>query len=55
MIETKAAKRQAIDAALEEAAKGAFISEDAMNAWIESWDCENELPMPEADILPSNA
>lgn len=53
MLEAKAAKRQAIDAALEEAAKGAFISENAMNAWVDSWDSENELPMPEADILPS--
>lgn len=49
MLEAKEAKRQAIDAALEEAGKGAFISEKAMNAWIDSWDTANELPMPKAD------
>lgn len=52
MLEAKEAKRQAIDAALDEAEKGAFISEEAMNAWIDSWDSETELPVPKADILP---
>lgn len=43
-------------AALEaEADKGEFISEDAMTAWVESWDSEAELPPPQADIHPSKA
>ena len=52
MLEAKEAKRQTIDAALLEAGKGAFISDEAMNAWIDSWDSAAELPMPQAD-LPS--
>ena len=52
MVETKAAKRATIQAAVEEADKGAFISEQAMDAWIDSWDSEHELPMPSADITP---
>jgi predicted transcriptional regulator len=53
MLEAKAAKRAAIEAALEDAERGAFISQETMNAWIDSWDSENELPMPEADEVPS--
>ncbi len=53
MLEAKATKRAAIDAALAEAEQGRFISGDAMNAWIDSWDTEAELPMPKADIFPS--
>ena len=34
-----------------EADKGIFISEEAMTAWIESWDTENELPPPKPDIF----
>ena len=54
MLEAKEAKRHAIDAALEEAEKGVFISEDTISAWIDSWDSENELPVPGADILPAS-
>lgn len=49
MIAAKQAKRAAIDAALAEAEAGRFISQDAMNDWIESWDSEAELPMPRAE------
>lgn len=55
MVQAKAAKRQAIDAALNEADQGTFISQDAMNQWIESWGSDNELPMPEPDISASQA
>lgn len=50
MLEAKAAKRAAIDAALAEADQGTFISAEAMNAWIDTWDSDNELPTPKADI-----
>ena len=53
MLEAKATKRAAIDAALAEADEGRFISGEAMNAWIDSWDTEAELPMPKADIFPA--
>jgi predicted transcriptional regulator len=53
MLEAKAAKRAAIDAALAEAEAGRFISSNAMNAWIDSWDTEAELPMPKADVFPA--
>ncbi len=43
-------KRKAIRTAIAEAAEGAFISQDAMDAWISSWDTESELPPPEPDI-----
>lgn len=50
MVETKLAKRAAITAALEEADGGAFISQEAMNAWVDSWDTDDELPIPTADV-----
>ena len=43
-------KRKAIRTAIAEAAEGAFISQDAMDAWISSWDTESELPPPEPDV-----
>ncbi|WP_170424993.1 CopG family ribbon-helix-helix protein [Ruegeria arenilitoris] len=48
MLESKAAKRAAIDAAVEKADQGKFITADEMNAWIDSWDTENELSAPVA-------
>jgi predicted transcriptional regulator len=50
MLEAKAAKRAAINAAVADADQGKFISADAMNAWIDTWDSDNELPTPKADI-----
>jgi len=44
-------KRQMIEAAVAEADKGVFISEEKMDAWVNSWDTENELPMPEPDVF----
>lgn len=55
MLEAKAAKRAAIDAALEDAEQARFISTEAMNAWIDSWDSDNELPVPKADTAPDRA
>jgi predicted transcriptional regulator len=54
MLEAKAAKRAAIDSALEQAEQGRFVSSEAMNAWIDSWESENELPAPRADITPDS-
>ena len=53
MLAAKAAKREALAAAMAEAEKGVFISSDAVNAWLDSWDSPEELPVPQPDILPS--
>ena len=49
MLDAKAAKRAAIDAALEAAEQGQFIPAEVMNDWIASWDSDAETPPPEAD------
>jgi len=49
MLEARQAKRDAITVALQEAEKGRFISNEAMLAWIDSWDSDNEGPEPLAD------
>jgi predicted transcriptional regulator len=51
-LDKQAYKRESLRAAIEEADKGVFISEEAMDQWIDSWDSENELPPPEPDIFP---
>ena len=48
--EVRAEKRAAIRAAISEADEGAFISQDAMGAWIVTWNSDSELPPPKADI-----
>ncbi|MGB0695444.1 MAG: CopG family ribbon-helix-helix protein [Rhodospirillaceae bacterium] len=48
-VDSKAAKRAAIDAALAEAERGEFITQEAMNRWIDSWGTEEELPMPDVE------
>lgn len=52
MLRDRAEKREAIREAIAEADKGAFISQDAMDSWVSSWDTETELPPPEPDVLP---
>lgn len=52
MLDAKQAKRAAIDDALAQADQGRFISAEAVNAWMESWDTEDERPVPEPDITP---
>ncbi|NUH65493.1 hypothetical protein HTT03_09365 [Sulfitobacter sp. S0837] len=50
MLEAKTAKRTAIRAALERADQGKFISAEAMNDWIDTWDTKDEVSAPRADI-----
>jgi predicted transcriptional regulator len=38
-----------------EADKGIFVSGEAIDAWVESWDTEDELPPPGPDIFPQKA
>jgi predicted transcriptional regulator len=32
--------------------KGVFTSWEKVKDWMDSWDTDNELPMPEADVFP---
>ncbi len=50
MLRGRAEKRAAIRAAIGEADEGDFISQDAMDTWISSWDTDRELPPPQPDI-----
>jgi len=52
-VEVREAKRKAIAEAFAEAEKGVFISEESMDAWIDSWGTDHELPPPKPDIFPS--
>ena len=52
-LTAKEYKRRALEEAVAEADKGIFISDEAMTAWVMSWDTDNELPPPEPDIFPS--
>ena len=54
MLRERAEKRAAIREAVSEADKGAFISQEAMDAWVSSWGEDAELPPPEPDVqIPS--
>ncbi len=54
MLRERAGKRAAIREAVSEADKGAFISREAMDAWVSSWGEAAELPPPEPDVqIPS--
>ena len=50
MLDAKAARRSMIDAAIAEADTGAFVSSEAVERWVESWDSDPEQPAPVADI-----
>ena len=50
-IERNGWKVEALKQAKKEAAKGEFISHQAMGEWIDSLGSERELPAPEADIF----
>ncbi len=50
-VERNGWKVEALKQAKKEAAKGEFISHQAMGDWIDSLGSENELPSPEADIF----
>ncbi len=54
MLELREEKKRAVQNAILEADKGIFVSQEAVHAWIDSWDTENELPKPKADIFLKN-
>ncbi|WP_428354284.1 CopG family ribbon-helix-helix protein [Methyloprofundus sp.] len=54
MLEIRTEKKQAIEKAIVEADKGTFVSQKAVHQWMDSWDTENELDKPKADIFLKN-
>ena len=46
---------QMIRDAMAEADKGVFVSQEAVHKWMDSWDSENELPLPEPDVFLKRA
>jgi predicted transcriptional regulator len=50
-VKKNAWKARELHEALAQADKGAFISHDAMAAWVDSIGSENELPSPKPDIF----
>lgn len=53
-LDARDAKERAIEAAFREADKGIFVSQEAVHRWMDSWDTDNELPIPEPDIFPED-
>ena len=49
------ARDQMIQEAMAEADKGVFVSQEAVHKWMDSWDSENELPLPEPDVFLKRA
>lgn len=50
-ISIKAKRIRAIQEAKQQAQNGVFISQEAMERWVDSLGTDNELPMPEPDVL----
>ena len=44
-------RQHLIDAAVGDAEAGAFVSQQAVHAWMETWDTANETPLPQPDIF----
>ena len=53
-LESRAERRRILKAAVAEADKGVFISQQAMSEWLDSWGTENELALPQPDITFDN-
>ena len=46
-------KTKLLEEARKEADNGIFISQQAIETWLDSWGTENELPAPKADVFLS--
>ena len=51
-VTAQANKIKAVQEAKAEAEKGIFVSQEAMEAWVDSLGTDNELSMPKPDIFP---
>ena len=49
------ARDQMIRDAMAEADKGVFVSQEAVHNWMDSWDSDNELTLPEPDVFLKRA
>jgi RHH-type transcriptional regulator, rel operon repressor / antitoxin RelB len=49
-VERNAWQVKELQQAIAEAEEGVFVSEEAVDAWLDSWGTENELAAPKADI-----
>ena len=50
-VTMQANRMRAVQEAKAEAQKGVFISQEAMELWVNSLGTKNELPMPKADVF----
>ena len=50
-LDRQAWLRREIAEAVQEADKGVFISQEAMDRWVDGWGTGNELPPPEPDVF----
>lgn len=50
-IPIRAQRMRMIQEAKKEAENGAFISQEAMETWVDSLGTSNELPLPEPDVF----
>ncbi len=50
-LQAEITKEKAIEEAVKEANKGAFISSELMHKWFDSLGTDNELPIPEPDVF----
>ena len=50
MLRSRAEKRAAVRSAMQEADRGYFVSQDAMDGWVASWETDAEIPPPPADL-----
>ncbi len=50
-LDARTARRRMLEAAVDEADKGVFISEEAMDRWVASWGTDNELSPPEPGVF----
>lgn len=53
-LDARDARRLDLAEAIAEADKGIFVSSEAVERWMASWDTDHELPMPEPDIFPDD-
>lgn len=50
-VSIRAQRIRAIQEAKEQAKKGAFISQEAVEKWVDSLGSDNELPLPTPDVI----
>ena len=50
-VSIRARRIRAIQEAKQQAKNGAFISQEAVEKWVDSLRSDNELPLPTADVI----